>query len=222
MIKAIIFDFDGTIVDTESCAYEAFGGIYADHGHELPLELWALGIGTVDGFDPYEDLQRRVGRTLDRDKLHHRFSAELHDRADRAELRPGVLDMLEQARGLGLSVGLASSADRKWIDRHLAGKGIKDYFLTTHTSDDVEKVKPDPALYRLAVTALGVRPEEAVAVEDSLHGLHAAKAAGMHAIVVPNPMTRHMDFRSGGADVIVESLASLPLQALLERLKRAV
>jgi putative hydrolase of the HAD superfamily len=219
MIKALVFDFDGTLMDTESCAFEAFSGIYADHGHELPLEQWALVVGTANAsFDPYADLQTRMGRPLDLAALKVRFEADLHERAACAELRPGVREVLEEARSLGLKIGLASSADRAWIDKHLEAQGIRGYFESIHTSDDVEKVKPDPALYRLAIAALGVEPEEAAAVEDSLNGMRAAKAAGMHALIVPNPVTRHMDFTAEGADLIVESLADQPLRDLLGRL----
>ncbi|MBW5448293.1 HAD-IA family hydrolase [Cohnella sp. CFH 77786] len=222
MIKAVIFDFDGTLLDSESCAFEAFGDMYKEHGHELALEKWALCIGTADGpFDPYEDLQTKVGRKLERETLKARFEEELLARALRAELRPGVPGILEEARRLGLSIGLASSSVRTWIDRHLTARGIRGYFETIKTSDDVEKVKPDPALYRLALEALGVRPDEAVAVEDSLNGMRAAKAAGMQVVIVPNPVTRQMDFAAEGPDLILDSLAERPLTWIVDRLESA-
>lgn len=219
MIKAIVFDFDGTLVDTETCAFQVFRAIYADYGQELPLKQWAQVVGSTFGpFDPYEELQRLTGKVLDREALRARYEADLLKRADEAPLLPGVTDVLEEARELGLRIGLASSSDRFWIDRHLSGKQIGHYFQTTQTADDVAQVKPDPALYRQALAALGVQPEEAVAVEDSVHGLKAAKAAGMHAVVVPNAMTAHMDFAAARADLVIESLAAQPLRTVLERL----
>jgi putative hydrolase of the HAD superfamily len=220
MIKAIVFDFDGTLVDTETCAYEAFKAIYAEHGHELPLVQWAQVVGTAFGpFDPYEELERLTGSKLDRAALAERFEADLLGRADAAPLLPGVSDALEEAHRLGLRIGLASSSDRRWIERHLSGKRIRQYFQTVWTADDVTQVKPDPALYRNAVAALGVQPGEAVAIEDSVHGLKAAKAAGLYAIIVPNAMTAHMDFAAAGADLLIDSLAAQPLRSLLERLE---
>jgi putative hydrolase of the HAD superfamily len=220
-IKAIVFDFDGTLMDTETCAFEAFGGIYSEHGEELLLEQWAQGIGTVNGtYNPYVDLERRLGRSLDRKLLKARYESDLDAKADCAELREGVSGVLEEARRMGLSIGLASSSTRDWIERHLKAKGIRHYFQTIRTSDDVERVKPDPALYRLAVADLGVNPDETVAIEDSLHGLIAAKTAGLHAIVVPNPVTRHMDFVGARADLVIDSLADRPLTALLQALIR--
>jgi putative hydrolase of the HAD superfamily len=222
MIKAVIFDFDGTLLDTETCSYDAFCKMYSDYGHELPLEQWALCIGTVNGpFDPYTELEIRVGGPLDRAMLKAGFESDYLERVDCAELRPGVIDTLEEVRRLGLRIGLASSSHRAWIDKHLEAMGIRKYFESIHTSDDVEKVKPHPALYRLALASLGVRAEEAVAVEDSLHGMNAAKAAGMHAIIVPNPVTLHMDFTGAGADLIIESLAAQPFKDLLDRLGTA-
>ncbi|SFT20678.1 HAD family phosphatase [Paenibacillus sp. BC26] len=217
-IRAIVFDFDGTLVDTESCAYDAFCRIYEEHGHVLQLERWALCVGTIGGpYDPYNDLQELTGKTLDRAALKERFEV-LHDEALReARLRFGVLALLEEAKQLGLRIGLASSSDRGWIDRHLKEQGIADYFEAIHTRDDVELVKPDPALYRLAVEALGVQPFEAVAVEDSLNGLKAAKAAGLRAIAVPNPITSHMDLSQ--ADVLIEGYEDQTLAGLLARLQ---
>ncbi|XID92315.1 HAD family hydrolase [Paenibacillaceae bacterium WGS1546] len=205
-IKAIVFDFDGTLMDTETCAYETYCGIYAEYGQELALEAWAVCIGTVGAFDPHADLEAKTGRAIDRQELFSRFRARHDENAKAVELRPGVLERLDEARRLGLKIGLASSSDREWIETHLRLKGIRDYFEVVRTSDDVKRVKPDPELYKLAVEGLGVNANEAFAVEDSMHGLHAAKAAGLYGLVVPNPVTKQMDFSK--ADLIVDSLAS--------------
>lgn len=217
MIRAIVFDFDGTIVDTESASYEAFRGIFAEHGLELPLERWALGIGTWGAYDPFADLEEGLGRPVDRRAVRERFEAEMAERIRSLELRPGVADTLEEARSRGMRLGLATSSYRGSVEPHLKELGLLGYFEAVHTADDVARVKPDPALYRLALASLGVAGRQAVAVEDSLNGLRAAKAAGLYGLAVPNELTAFMDFSE--ADLVLSSLAEQPLGEWISRLE---
>lgn len=212
-INAVVFDFDGTLIDTETCAYDAFCTIYRELGYELALEAWSLGIGTHGGFDPYSHLEEITGRTLDREEIKGRFVALHHANIEKTTLLPGVIDRLEEAKRLGLRIGLASSSDRAWIERHLEKQSIRHYFEVIRSKDDVELVKPDPTLYKLAVEGLGVQPYEAFAVEDSMHGLHAAKAAGLFSLVIPNMVTGHMDFSV--ADYIAGNLKELTFAELI-------
>ncbi len=217
-IKAIVFDFDGTLMDTETCAYDAFCGIYAEHGHKLALEAWAVGIGTQGAFDPYEHLEGLLGGPLDRIAIKARFEEAHEANLAKTALLPGVLDRLQEARRLGLAIGLASSSNRTWIERHLEQQGIRQYFQVIRSSDDVERVKPDPALYRLAIEALGVRANEAIAIEDSVNGLRAAKAAGLYGIAVPNQVTAIMNFAE--ANLIVNSLEERSLAEIIRQLEQ--
>ncbi|MBB6730001.1 HAD family hydrolase [Cohnella zeiphila] len=216
MIKALVFDFDGTVLDTESAAYDAFCDVFRDHGLELSLERWALGIGTWGAYDPYADLEESLGRAVDRRAIRERFEAACAERIRGLAIRPGVMETLEEARRRGLRIGLATSSYRRSVEPHLREYGLLDYFEAIHTADEVAKVKPDPALYRLALESFGVKGAEAVAIEDSVNGLRAAKAAGLHGLAVPNELTAFMDFSE--ADLLLPSLAEMPMDEWLGRL----
>lgn len=214
-IRALIFDFDGTILDTETAWYEAFREAYLEHKVELTLDMYGKCIGTsLHVFDPYEYLITEKKIPLDRkafrDSVHVRHTEKMAHEG----IRPGILDYLAAAKELGLRIGLASSSKRAWIDKYLAQLGIGHYFETIRTAEDVALVKPHPELYELALKDLGVQPNEAIAIEDSPNGARAAAAAGMHYIVVPNPVTKFLSF--DGEPRTVGTLEELSLQALLE------
>jgi len=126
---------------------------------------------------------------------------------------PGVVAALDEARRLGLRLGMASSSSRAWVSGHLTRLGLLDYFEVLRCAEDVEAVKPDPALYRAALEGLGLAPHEAIAIEDSAHGVLAAKRAGLYCVAVPNVVTRGLDFSQ--ADRVLKSLDEVPLAELV-------
>jgi HAD superfamily hydrolase (TIGR01509 family) len=213
-MRALIFDLDGLILDTESTDFAAWQSIYRDHGAELPRERWVAGIGTQGlPFDLIGQLEEQIGRAVDADALH----AERRRRRNEAMVRlgplPGVVGTLDAATRLGLRTGVASSSPRDWVEGHLERLGLLVRFEALLTSDDVARAKPDPELYRAAIRTLRVDPTDAVALEDSPHGVAAAKAAGLFCIAVPGPMTRGLSFTR--ADLVVDSLEALPLEEVL-------
>ncbi|MFX3631550.1 MAG: HAD family hydrolase [Candidatus Pristimantibacillus sp.] len=195
MIKGIVFDFDGLIIDTESAWYEALKEIYEEHEAYLPLETWVKCVGTShDAFDPYLHLQEILERPVDMEEL-KQIVAQKHDWIMQArDLRPGVESYLQAAQQLGLKIGIASSSHRAWVERFTHQFNIYDYFSCMRTADYVEKVKPDPELYVQALEALDLQPEEAIAFEDSPNGAKAAHAAGLHVVIVPNTVTGELTF----------------------------
>lgn len=215
-IRALVLDLDGLIVDTESTDFGSWESVYRDHGERIPLDRWVAAIGTDTAhFDPLEHLAERVGRRFDLERV----SAERRRRRDALirELRPlpGVVELLESAAALGMAAGVASSSPRRWVEGHLERVGLRAHFRVLACGDEVERVKPDPALYRAALAALGAGAGEAVAFEDSPHGVAAAKAAGLFCVAVPGPMTRGLAFDA--ADLVLGSLAERPLAELLAR-----
>lgn len=218
MIKALVFDFDGTIIDTETPWYYAFRDRYKSYGVELTLEQYSQCVGTsLHQFNPYTYLMTEHGLPIDEEEFRAAVHQDHKEWMGKEQIRPGVIDYLEAAKAAGLRIGLASSSKRDWIERHLDVLGIGHYFEFMATADDVAKVKPDPELYRLTLAGLGVEPGEAVAVEDSPNGARAAAAAGMHCIIVPNELTKLLSFDEGSLNKHAESLADVDFGTLVSQ-----
>ena len=214
-IRGLVFDFDGLILDTEGPEYAAWCEMFGEHGCELGIEDWAAGIGTQRGFDPYGHLEKSSGRQIVREELRPRVRRRLLELIAQEVVKPGVAEYLEEASRLGLKVGLASSADREWVTGHLTRLQLLDRFQTIQCWAEGKRPKPAPDLYLAAVEALGLEPEEAIALEDSPNGLAAAKAAGLFCVAVPSGPTARLDFSA--ADVVVKSLAAVRLEELVAR-----
>jgi HAD superfamily hydrolase (TIGR01509 family) len=215
MIKALVFDFDGLMVDTESPAFQAWQELYREYNHELPLTRWAevLG-GSGSEWDPIAYLAELTGQKLDPDELRARRWQRKHDLSVDLPLLIGVQDMIDAAKRRRLRIAVASSSGRAWVRGHLDRLSVGQHFDAIVTADDVEHVKPDPALYLTAVRRLGVAPHEAIALEDSPNGVLAAKRAGLFAIAIPNALTGQLPLDH--ADLRLASLADMPLDDLLE------
>jgi HAD superfamily hydrolase (TIGR01509 family) len=214
MLQAIVFDFDGTIIETETPDYQSWQEIFTEHGCDLAKELWCTYIGTASGtFDPYVLLAEQSGLAIDRAAIRARRRQRFHTLVAQQPLRPGVEALLAAAASQDIPLAIASSSTRDWVEENLAIRHLRPYFQFVYTANDVTVVKPDPMLYLLAVQALGVLPTQALAIEDSVNGLLAAKRAGLPCVVAPHGMTQHMIFT--GADLQVSSLAEVTLDQLL-------
>jgi len=131
-------------------------------------------------------------------------------------LLPGVEALLREARGLSLSRAVASSSSCGWVEGWLRRHGIRELVDVVVARDDVRRVKPDPELFLLAATRLGVPPDACVVFEDSPNGMRAALAAGMRCVAVPNALTRPLSRPE--VDLVLGSLDERPLAAILEAL----
>jgi HAD superfamily hydrolase (TIGR01509 family) len=214
VIKALIFDFDGLILDTENPEYQAWREIYQEYGCDLSLAKWGECIGTANTFDPYDYLAELSGKTIDRAAIQKQRRARFAQLMDGEPLLPGVEEYIRDARRLGLRLAVASSSGHAWVSGHLSRFQIERHFDCLNCSDDVERVKPDPALYLKALERLGVVASEAIAIEDSPNGALAATRAGIFCVTVPNTLTQQLSFSAG--DLRLTSLSSLPLEALLD------
>lgn len=216
MIKGIIFDFDGLILDTETHHFRILQDMFAEYSSELPIERWQQEIGTQTGFSPFHYLEELIEQEIEHKQLQQQVKEKFHAKLAEEKARDGVEDYLKAAKDLGLKIGLASSSDYEWVSKYLKNLGLFGYFECIKTSDDVEKVKPDPALYVKAAHCLGLRPEECVAFEDSANGALAAKKAGMGCVIVPNEVTQTMDFCE--VEHRLASMADMPLNELIDHL----
>jgi HAD superfamily hydrolase (TIGR01509 family) len=228
VIAGLIFDFDGLIVDTETPALESWQVIYAEHGHAIGLDVWAGALGTNHGFDALEHLIGLVGAVDQTRGAALRAEAEalrlrrqeLKDRLSAGQpILPGVVSLLDQARALGLPCAVASSSGRAWIEGWLGRLGLRERFACVLTGDDVERTKPDPALFLAAAACLGLPPAACLVLEDSPNGILAAHAAGCPVVAVPGAITSRLTLPA--ADLVLPSLDALPLEQLLAAVARA-
>lgn len=216
MIRALVFDFDGLILETETPAYQAWVEVYREFGHELPKALWLDYIGREGGwFDALAYLEALTGPLDDRTAIESRRDARKTELVMAAEESAGLRTLLTDARVRGLRLAVCSSSTPKWVLGHLDRLGLRTFFEHVQCRDRPDlRAKPAPDLYLAACAGLGVRPDEAIAFEDSRNGMLSAQAAGMRCIVVPNELTVAMDLE--GADQRFESLAAVSLDDLLE------
>ena len=212
--RALIFDFDGLIVDSESPGFQAWTELYATHGCSLPFDKYSACIGTIGGFDLHAYLEEQSGRSFDRRDLEKACNARWLRLMQDQPLLPGIASCIASAKARGLKLAIASSSTQKWVTGNLERFGLLDQFDAVCTRDYVDAVKPDPALYLLALEKLGVRADEAVAFEDSPAGILAAKRAGIFCVAIPNPLTK--DLRLDLADRRLASLAEFELDDVME------
>ncbi len=216
-MKALVFDFDGLILDTELPEYQSWQKIYQDRQVELPFEMWAQTIGTHGVFDPYDYLEKQLGEKVDRERLSIERRKFCHDILESKTVLPGVEAYIAEARRLGMKLGVASSSSREWVVGHLERLGLLDRFDCIRSRTDVKHVKPDPELYLAALACLDVSPAEALALEDSPNGILAAKAAGMYCVAVPNSLTSQLPL--GAPDLRLNSMAERPLTDVIQELE---
>jgi HAD superfamily hydrolase (TIGR01509 family) len=221
MIKALLFDFDGLILDTESPEVDVWTQIYAEHGFDFPFGDWVQTVGGygISNFDAADHLSFLSQGRLDPSSMRARHRSGSDALTLKNPILPGVTDYIHEAKRLGLKLAIASSSQHSWVDTHAKRLGIFDFFDRVICADDVGagRTKPNPDLYLLALEQLQVRNKEAVVFEDSPNGVKAANRAGIFVAAVPNPLTAQLKIE--GADIILSSLSDLSLPALLNKVQ---
>lgn len=214
VLKGLIFDFDGLILDTEIPGCKAWVEIFAEHGHTFTVEDWKKAIGSgPSAYDPALHLQQLTGGNLNIGALNEISVKRSLELIERLPALPGVREFIQAGKDAGLPLAVASSSSRSWVEGHLSRLGLRQYFDVVCTADDVTCVKPEPDLFLLAAKKIGCAPSEVVVFEDSPNGITAANRAGMSCIVVPNEITRTMD--TSHANARVNSFLELDLVELI-------
>ncbi|MBL9000835.1 MAG: HAD family phosphatase [Phycisphaerae bacterium] len=216
MKKAVIFDFDGVIADSEGMHLQAFNAAARQAGFpEQTLPTMHDYAGSADA-DAYARLCLRVGRGVDPDAFAS-FIALKWERAatligeGHVRAYPGTVRLIHAARDRA-AIAVCSGARRREIDLMLEALGLAGVFRTIVSADDVPKAKPDPAGYVLTVRRLGLTPRDCVVIEDTDKGIAAAKEAGLKVVAVAHTLQRE---RLIAADVVMDSTDGLTVVALL-------
>ncbi len=214
MLRALVFDFDGLVLDTETPLIDAYGDVYAEHGVAFDRAEFERQIGHADfSFDPW----RAFGPGADREALEHRRRVLNRARVDRQPVLPGIRELITEAAAAGFLLGVASNSSHGWVEGNLRRLDLHRHFSFFGCKGDTPAPKPEPDVYRLVVNALGCRSVEAVALEDSSAGVKAARRAGLWVVAIPNLSTAGHDL--DGAHWRVKSAEALSAVALLERFR---
>jgi putative hydrolase of the HAD superfamily len=209
MLRALVFDFDGLLVDTETVLIDAWVQVHAEDGITVDGNKLHHIVGHTD---VVHDYWSAYPGHADRVILEERYRVTARALTLAAPPLPGALALLNAARDAGLRIGLASNSTHAHVEGHLAHRGMLQLFDFIACRDDVAIGKPEPDVYLAALLGLGVNASDAIAFEDSVPGHVAAHRAGLRVVVVPNPSTTHCDFPH--AWIKVSSLAQLSLPVL--------
>lgn len=199
-LRAILFDFDGILVDTEWAIYQAWLSTFQENGQDLPLELYTNCIGSdFETWSPKTYLEELTGKSFDWARMdlerQERICSELEEEGPMS----GVMPLLEELKESDLTLAVVSSSSHSWVDGWLEKLQMRSFFKEVICRGDAARIKPAPDLYLAAAKALGEEAADCLVIEDSLNGLLAGRAAGMKVWAVPNRVTTNLDFSDADA-----------------------
>ncbi|HKJ95557.1 MAG TPA: HAD family phosphatase [Gammaproteobacteria bacterium] len=205
-IKAVFFDHDGTLVDSETTHLRIWQEVLQPYGVTVTQEHYERHYAGMTPEGNAADMARRFGLDVDPALLVERKETLTREHVVREPfpLMPGALESIRQLKDSGLRLAVVTGARRYGVDATVRGHALAEHFQTVVSADEVPRSKPAPDCYRLALQHLNVGPEECVAFEDTEHGLAAANGAGITCVAVPTPMSLSQDFAL--AEDIVDNL----------------
>lgn len=214
LIKGLIFDFDGLILDTEEPSFSAWAQIYDEYGVHLDIQAWAGGLGSSEaGFNPVSHLEGLLNKRVDAASLRNTARIVTDHKILELQPLPGVENTIITARQQGLKLAVASSSPRSWVAGHLKRLDLYQYFDCIVCMEDVPEVKPAPDLFLAALSGLGIKPQEALVFEDSPNGITAGRRANIFTIAIPNIVSLQLDLSH--ANLILNRIDEIPLCGIL-------
>lgn len=196
MGKAVVFDMDGVLFDTERLCMDSWVAVAAERGIPDMEKVFPLCIGR-NMTDSEQIIRDRYGEDFPYEHFRREasqwFWREIEEHGQ--PMKPGVEELLSYLRENGWRIGLASSTNRASVLKHLEKAGIREFFSEVIGGDQILHSKPEPDIYLLACSRLGVEPKETYAIEDSYNGIRSANRAGMRPVMVPDmlPPTKEME-----------------------------
>jgi putative hydrolase of the HAD superfamily len=219
VIKAIIFDFDGLIIDTESVWYEAYKETLLSYEFDLPLAEFGECIGSDETIlSTY--FKKQLGDSCNVEEIENRALELYKTKMINPKPRDGVINYLNEASEKGYKIGLASSSSREWVTQYLDELDLLRFFEVIVTRDDVKTVKPAPDLYLKAIKDLNIKSSEALAFEDSLNGSIAAITAGLKCVIVPNSVTELSIFNN--YDLRLKAMTESSLSDVIKLIEKSL
>ena len=214
MIRSVIFDMDGVIVESEPAHVEAEKQILLKHGIRITSEELRNYTGTTAEFE-FNDLIRKYKLNTTAETLFNEKEDILFKLLEKkTEPTKGVMDMIKNLKQQGFKLAVATSGHRKLARYYLKKLGIESFFDAVVCAEDITRSKPDPEIFLKAAQRLGVEPSECIVIEDAKFGVEAAKKAGMKAVGYRNPSSGNQDLSK--ADWIVSDFTKLDIQGLLK------
>lgn len=213
-LTAVIFDFDGTLIDSERMEFESWSRIFADHGAELTSDIWAEFVGIWVHPGIFDVLRGLTDRPVDEEAILARHGELYPELSEQLTLMPGVEALANAVRDAGLRTAICTNSDREWVNQHWQRLGLHRWFDDGHvyTGDMNRRHKPAPDLYHLTLRGLGVSGREVVVLEDSVHGATAALAAGLTVFAIPTEVSRQAAYPAGAK--VVDSMHELTVDDL--------
>lgn len=220
MLKAVLMDFDGVIVDTESVWFEIYQEWFkTNYQYELTIQDYLTCVG-ANSTHLFQFLENELSTTIDQDQFNQDCTDEFVKKSSSLPLMDGVISFIKDVKNIPLKLSIATSATLKKPFYHLKRHHLLDEFDTITSAELVTNIKPAPDLFLKSAEILGVNPSECLVIEDSKNGMIAAQAAGMKCIFVPNRITTHEKVDDKLFMMKVQSLKDININCLLDEFKQ--